>query len=187
MEKRKVILVTDGDAVARSAVELATYKIGGRCITASWGNPTILNGEEILNLIKISPYDPVVVMVDDKGTKGKGKGEMAMEMIINDDSIEILGVVAVSSNGNDCKGVPITCSITKDGEIIEDGVDKYGNRRWGAKICGDTLSVLKDLNDIIIVGIGDPGKMDFNDEITKGSPITTMALKEVLKRKGLLQ
>lgn len=43
------------------------------------------------------------------------------------------------------------------------------------------------MKDIIIVGIGDPGKMDTNDEITKGSPITTMALREILKRKGMLQ
>jgi stage V sporulation protein AE len=35
---------------------------------------------------------------------------------------------------------------------------------------------------MVIVGIGDPGKMDFNDEIEKGAPITTKALKEVLKR-----
>lgn len=186
MEKRKIILVTDGDAVARSAVELATSNIGGRCITASSGNPTVLSGTEIVNLIKTAPHDPVVVMVDDQGAKGKGDGELAMETIINDDSIDVLGVVAVSSNGKDCKGIPITCSITKDGKVIESGVDKYGNDIHGAKICGDTLSVLKDVKDMLIVGIGDPGKMDSNDEITKGSPITTMALQEILKRKIML-
>ncbi|OPZ88653.1 MAG: hypothetical protein BWY74_03046 [Firmicutes bacterium ADurb.Bin419] len=185
MQKRKVILVTDGDPVARSAVELATSKIGGRCISASAGNPTVLSGEEIINLIKTAPHDPVVVMVDDRGTKGKGEGEMAMETIIGDDSIDVLGVVAISSNGKDCKGIPISCSITKEGKIIENGVDKYGNDTQSKKICGDTLSILKDVKDLLIVGIGDPGKMDYTDEITKGSPITTMALKEILKRKGL--
>lgn len=187
MEKRKVILVTDGDPVARSAVELATHNVGGRCITASSGNPTILSGIEIVNLIKTAPKDPVVVMVDDRGTKGKGEGELAMETIISDDSIDVIGVVAVSSNGKDCKGIPISCSITKDGEVIESGVDKYGNDIHSAKICGDTLSVLKDMENIVIVGIGDPGKMESKDEIIKGSPITTMALKEVLKRNGMLQ
>lgn len=187
MEKRKVILVTDGDPVARSAVELATSNVGGRCISASAGNPTVLSGEEIINLIKTAPHDPVVVMVDDRGTKGKGEGELAMETIINDGSVDVLGVVAVSSNGKDCKGIPITCSITKDGQIIETGVDKYGNDKYDAKVCGDTLSILKDRKDIVIVGIGDPGKMDSNDEIVKGSPITTLALKEIMKRSGMLQ
>ena len=187
MEKRKVILVTDGDPVARSAVELATYNVGGRCITASAGNPTILSGEEIINLIKTAPHDPVVVMVDDRGTKGKGEGELAMETIIKEDSVEVVGVVAVSSNGKDCKGIPITCSITKDGEIIESGVDKYGNDIHSEKICGDTLSVLKDMKDLVIVGIGDPGKMESNDQIIKGSPITTMALREILIRTGMVQ
>jgi stage V sporulation protein AE len=186
MEKRKVILVTDGDAVARSAVELATSNIGGRCITASWGNPTVLSGEEIVNLIKTAPHDPVVVMVDDRGTKGKGEGELAMETILNDESIDVLGVVAVSSKGKDCKGIPISCSITKEGKVIENGVDKYGNNIEDAKICGDTLSILKDIKDMVIVGIGDPGKMDSMDEITKGSPITTMALQEILRRKHML-
>lgn len=134
MEKRKVILVTDGDEVARSAVELATYNVGGRCITASSGNPTVLSGVEIVELIKTAPYDPVVVMVDDKGTKGKGKGELAMETIFNDDGIEVLGVVAVSSNGRDCKKIPLTCSITKDGRVIENGVDKYGNDNHSKRI-----------------------------------------------------
>lgn len=180
-----MILVTDGDPVARSAVELATSNIGGRCISASAGNPTVLSGEEIIKLIKTAPKDPVVVMVDDRGTKGKGEGEMAMETIIGDDSIDVLGVLAVSSNGKDCKGIPLTCSITKDGKVIENGVDKHGNDNQSEKICGDTLSILKDTKNILIVGIGDPGKMDYNDEITKGSPITTMALKEVLKRSGL--
>jgi len=187
MEKRKVILVTDGDDVARSAVELATYNIGGRCISASAGNPTPLSGSEIIELIKSAPHDPVVVMVDDKGMKGKGKGELVMETIMKDDSIEVLGVVAVSSNGRDCKGLPLTCSITKDGKIVKNGVDKYGNEIPNKKICGDTLSILKDMKDVVIVGIGDPGKMDTMDEITKGSPITTMALKEILKRNGLAQ
>jgi len=35
---------------------------------------------------------------------------------------------------------------------------------------------------LVIVGIGDPGKMDFYDSIEKGAPITTKALQEVLKR-----
>jgi len=47
----------------------------------------------------------VVVMVDDKGYKGKGAGEAAMEVLLNNDDIEVLGVVAVSSDGKDCNGI----------------------------------------------------------------------------------
>ncbi|MFZ5988658.1 MAG: stage V sporulation protein AE [Bacillota bacterium] len=184
MDKRKVILVTDGDMVAKGAVEIAASNIGGRCISASAGNPTTLTGDEIVKLIKTAEHDPVVVMVDDRGYKGVGAGEEAMDTIIRDDNIDILGIVAVSSNGKDCNGLKITCSITKDGDIIEGAVDKYGNDIHGERICGDTLSILKSYEDLIIVGIGDPGKMDFKDEISKGSPVTTKALEEVIKRSG---
>jgi stage V sporulation protein AE len=41
---------------------------------------------------------------------------------------------------------------------------------------------LERKNGITIIGIGDPGKMDYNDEAVKGAPITTKALQEVLNR-----
>lgn len=186
MKKHKVILVTDGDMVAKGAVEKATSNVGGRCISASAGNPTILTGQEILQRIKEAEHDPVVVMVDDRGWEGMGAGEIAMGSILRDANVDILGILAVSSNGKDCIGLNVTCSITKDGEIIDGAVNKYGNDLHDKKICGDTLSILRDNKDIVIVGIGDPGKMDFKDEISKGAPITTMALKEVLKRSGYL-
>jgi stage V sporulation protein AE len=184
MNKRNVILVTDGDEIARSAVELASHNIGGRCISASGGNPTPLNGHEIVRLIKKAEHDPVIVMADDRGRKGIGKGERAMKIILNHKDIRVLGVVAVSSNGKDCKGLKVSCSITKDGSVIEAAVDKFGNNIGKNDICGDTLSILGDNPNLIIVGIRDPGKMDFYDEILKGSPITTKALKEVIKRSG---
>jgi stage V sporulation protein AE len=187
MDKRKVILVTDGDAVAQRAVEVAAANIGGRCISASAGNPTILSGNEIIELINKAPHDPVVVMVDDRGAKGMGKGEIAMETIIESDVVDVLGIVAVSSNGKDCNGIKISCSITKDGKVVEAAVDKHGNNVGEKKICGDTLSVLRGKEDLVIVGMGDPGKMDYDDDIFKGSPVTTMALKEVMKRSGYVQ
>ncbi len=182
MRKRKVILVTDGDSAAQSAVELASAEIGARCISASAGNPTVLSGSEIIDLVKTAPHDPVVVMVDDRGEEGIGRGEEAMEVILHDENIDVLGVVAVSSNGKDCYGIKVSCSITKEGKIIDGAVDKNGHAKGDNGICGDTLSILTDMKDLVIVGIGDPGKMDYNDEISKGAPITTMALKEVLKR-----
>lgn len=182
MVKKRVILVTDGDRVARQAVETAARNIGGRCISMSAGNPTILSGQAIAELIKQASNDPVVVMVDDKGAEGVGKGERAMEVLLEDKSIDVLGIVAVSSNGKDCFGLHITCSITKDGNVVDSAVDKYGNNLHSHKICGDTLSILRAWKDLTIIGIGDPGKMDFKDEAYKGAPITTKALKEVIKR-----
>lgn len=182
MDNRKVILVTDGDKVAQGAVEIATTNIGGRSISASAGNPTVLTGEQIIELIKKADHDPVVIMVDDRGEKGEGNGERAMDVILNDKSVDILGVLAVSSNGKDCNGLKVSCSVTKEGEIIEGAVDKYGNNVGNDDICGDTLSILKNKKDLLIVGLGDPGKMDYNDEILKGAPITTKALQEVMKR-----
>lgn len=186
MEKRKVILVTDGDMVAKRAVEIATGNIGGRCISSSAGNPTVLKGHEILEKVKEAPYDPIVIMVDDRGAKGEGPGEAAMQTILDTTEVDVLGVVAVSSNGKDCNGLNVTCSITKDGIIVENAVDKSGNDTHDDNICGDTLSILKNKKDLLIIGMGDPGKMDYKDEVSKGAPITTRALQEVMKRKGLM-
>lgn len=184
MERHKVILVTDGDKMAQKAVEAAAANIGGRCISASAGNPTVLTGNEIVELIKTAEHDPVVVMVDDRGEQGMGRGEQAMDYILNNEEMDVLGVVAVSSNGKDCNGLKVSCSITKEGEVIDGAVDKYGKDVKSGKICGDTLSVLRSRKGLVIVGIGDPGKMDFKDEVQKGAPITTKALHEVLSRSG---
>ena len=184
MGKRKVILVTDGDMVAKAAIERAATNVGGRCISISAGNPTVLTGNEIIGYIKKAPHDPVVVMVDDRGTEGAGPGEQAMDIILQNKEVDVLGVVAVSSNGKDCYGLNVTCSVTREGKIIDGAVDKNGTDMHNDHICGDTLSILKSKKDLLIVGIGDPGKMDFNDEIAKGAPITTMAIEEVLKRSG---
>ena len=184
MDKRKVILVTDGDKVAQAAVEIAASNIGGRSIPASAGNPTLLTGKEIVEKAKKAEHDPVVVMVDDRGEKGEGPGEKAMNAILKDENVDVIGIVAVSSNGKDCNGVNVTCSITREGEIINGGVDKNGNNIHTNFICGDTLSILKNKKNMVIVGIGDPGKMDYSDEVSRGAPITTKALKEIIKRSG---
>lgn len=181
--KRNIIIVTDGDEVACRAVETATQNIGGRCISLSAGNPTVLTGEEITELIKDAKYDPVVVMVDDRGLKGKGSGENALEQIIEHEDINVLGVIAVASNGKDKCGLEVNFSINKEGNKVSNAVDKNGNEIDIHNISGDTLSVLKKYESKIpiIVGIGDPGKMDRKDDIYLGSPITTLALKEVME------
>lgn len=187
MEKRKVIFVTDGDKVARKAVEIATSNIGGRCISSSAGNPTPISGQEIIQLIKKADHDPIVIMVDDKGMEGPGKGEKAMEIVARDSNVDVLGVVAVSSNGRDCDWLNVSCSITKHGNVIEGSVDKFGNDKGKAGMCGDTLSVLKDMKNLVIVGIGDPGRMDYYDLPSLGAPITTKALQEIIVRSGYKQ
>jgi len=73
MNRRKVIIITDGDSVARDSVELVARKVGGRCISLSGCNPTTLTGREIVELILKAPHDPVFVMVDDRGTSTCGK------------------------------------------------------------------------------------------------------------------
>ena len=186
MDKRKVILVTDGDMVAKEAVETAALNIGGRCISASAGNPTTLTGQELVAKIKEAVHDPVVVMVDDCGKKGEGPGAAAMAAMLDSKELVVLGIVAVSSNGRDCSGLNLSCSVTKNGEVVHTAVDKYGQDTHSDELCGDTLSILKSRRNLFIVGIGDPGKMDFKDEVFRGAPITTKALQIVLEHNGIM-
>jgi stage V sporulation protein AE len=181
--KRKVIIVTDGDMVAKEAVEIAAKNIGGRCISLSAGNPTTISGSEIIDLVKTAAYDPVVVMVDDRGREGKGSGEKALEDLILSNEINILGLVAVASNGKDNSGSEVSFSVDKSCNTIESAVDKFGNQLENKKISGDTLSILKRYKSRIpiVVGIGDPGKMDYYDEKYKGAPVTTTALRKILE------
>ena len=184
-DKRRVILVTDGDGIARKAVETAALRIGGRCISKSAGNPTPMSGLSIIELIKQTPYDPVVVMVDDKGHNGMGKGEKAIKEIAQSPDVEILGVIAVASNTEGVEGASIDFSITKDGNIVESIVDKYGNKVEGKKINGDTVDIRESIDVPVIVGVGDPGKMDGRDGCDKGAPIITKAMKEIMERSNM--
>ena len=185
MAKRKVVLITDGDSIAQSSVETVARKIGGRCISLSGGNPTPLTGPEIVDLIKAAAYDPVLVMVDDKGKSTKGKGEQALQYIAKHPDIEVLGVVAVASNTHHTKGTLVDFSITKDGEVVDGAVDKNGNAApYSEYLKGDTVDVLRKLNIPLVVGVGDIGKQDGADECQ--APITTAAVEEILRRGGYL-
>lgn len=185
MNKKKVILVTDGDKVARKAVEMAAKKIGGRCISRSAGNPTPIDGEEIITLIKQAKYDPVVVMVDDKGHTGEGKGEQALKKVASSSEIELIGVIAVASNTEGVIGTKVDLSITKEGTTVTHSVDKYGNEKESNSLLGDTVDVLNDVNVPIIIGIGDPGKMDGKDDCELGAPIITKAMEEIIRRSNI--
>jgi stage V sporulation protein AE len=179
--KRRVIIVTDGDDIAKRAVEEASKNIGGRCISLSAGNPTKLSGKKIVEFIKMAKYDPVIVMADDKGDTGMGDGEKAIYTIINDEDIEVIGIVAVASNTSKVKGVKVDCSIDKFGNLTYKAVDKYGNETNTCILKGDTVNILSNIDVPYIVGIGDIGKMDGKDNITIGAPIITKAMEEILK------
>lgn len=182
-EKRKVILVTDGDRIAKKAVEIAARNIGARCISCSAGNPTTQTGEELVDLIKTAPRDPVVVMLDDRGFNGMGRGETAMAYIVKHPEIQVLGVLAVASNTEKVCGCKVDLSVTRNGDLIEEPVDKMGRPKQSLQE-GDTVEVIDNLNIPLVVGIGDIGKMDGVDEAEKGAPVTTRALKTILDRSG---
>lgn len=181
--KRKVILITDGDRIAKKAIETAVQNVGARCISCSAGNPTTKSGQELVDLIKTAPIDPVVVMLDDRGYNGMGRGETAMAYIVNHPEIEILGVLAVASNTENVSGCEVDLSINRNGNLIEGPVDKMG---WPTQslLEGDTVEVINKLNIPLVIGIGDIGKMDGVDEAERGSPLTTRALKTILERSG---
>lgn len=182
MKKKRVILITDGDTIAQQAVEEAVKSIGGRCISKSAGNPTPRPGSELVELIKQAPHDPVVVMVDDRGNIGTGRGEEAMDYILNSNEIEVMGVIAVASNTKQVNGIKVDCSVDKKGQITDYAVDKSGNIKHNKIIKGDTVDILNDTNVPLIVGIGDPGKMDGCDSIEVGAPIITKAMEEIIRR-----
>lgn len=188
-KKIRVILVTDGDSVARYVVEDIATSLGLRCISASAGNPTPITGSEIVGLLKTVHHDPVLVMFDDRGDSCKGLGEIAMEYVANHPDIEVLGAVAVASNTPGTMGIATDECITCDGDIVDFPVDKCGQVR-GKSCCkpiisGDTVDVLNDLEIPFIVGVGDVGKMARADSLRRGGPITRKAIEEILKRSGV--
>lgn len=186
--KKKVVIITDGDEIARKTVETVARNMGGCCISATAGNPTPLSGEDIVKLIKTARKEPILIMLDDKGCREKGQGERALEYIAKHQDIEVLGVVAVAANTSHCHGVKVKHSITMTGQIVNGPVDKEGMQEPpGHEILeGDTVGVLDSLNIPTIIGIGDIGKMHGYDRYERGAKITTQAVKFILKRSGFL-
>ncbi|KJS22500.1 MAG: stage V sporulation protein AE [Clostridiaceae bacterium BRH_c20a] len=183
---RNVIIITDGDSVARRAIETAAKNIKARTISASAGNPTPLKGKEIVELIKQAKHDPVIVMFDDRGSPLKGDGEIALEVVARHPDIKVMGAIAVASN-TDVEGVECDLAVTKEGEIINGTVDKSGEPYWDShKICGDTVDILRELDIPIIIGIGDVGKMNGRDDFHRGAKITTKALNYIISQGGLV-
>lgn len=183
--QRQVILITDGDEYARKAVEQVSKEIGGRCISMSHGNPTVLTGCELVQLIKKAPYDPVLVMFDDSGLVGEGMGEIALKYVAQHPDIDVLGIIAVASKTRQAEWTKVDVSIDREGELTPYGVDKNGipEFEWG-RINGDTVYCLDELDVPIIIGVGDIGKMAKRDHYEQGSPITKKAIELILERSG---
>lgn len=186
--RRKVILITDGDEYARRAVEMVAKEIGGRCISTSFGNPSNHSGEEILSFIKQAKNDPVLVMFDDSGFVGEGNGENALKYIATHPDLEVLGVLAVASRTRREEWTKIDVAIDQDGELTPYGVDKYGIPEMElGRVNGDTVYILDELNLPLVVGIGDIGKMGKKDSYEKGAPITRKAVEYILERSGFYE
>lgn len=184
-DKVRIIVVTDGDEVARHAVETAARRVGLRTISRSAGNPTPYTGAELVEIIKTAKADPVLVMLDDRGRAYKAQGEQALEYLANDPDIELLGAVAVASNTLWAAGVPVDFSVDRNGQLIEGSVDKEGFRSTvsGSVVYGDTVDVLRGMG-IPVVGMGDPGKQGGRDNYHRGAPITTKALAKLIDMIG---
>jgi stage V sporulation protein AE len=184
-KRRRVILITDGDDYAKRAVELAAREVGGRCISMSHGNPSKLTGPEIVELVKKTPYDPVLVMFDDGGIVGEGLGENALKYVALHQDIDVLGIIAVASRTKHAEWTRVDVCIDRDGELTPYGVDKHGIPEMEiGRINGDTVYCLDELNVPIIVGVGDIGKMARYDDYKLGSPITKKAVELILERSG---
>lgn len=183
--RRRVILITDGDEYAKRAVEHVAREIGGRCISMSQGNPSVLTGPEIVSLIKQTPNDPVLVMFDDSGLVGEGAGEKVLKFVAQSKEVEVLGVIAVASKTRDAEWTKVDVCIDRDGELTPYGVDKHGIPELEmGRLNGDTVYCLDELDVPIVVGVGDIGKMARHDHYERGAPITKKAVELILERSG---
>jgi stage V sporulation protein AE len=183
--RRRVILITDGDDYARRAVEVVAKQIGGRCISMSHGNPSHVTGQELIKLIKKAPCDPVLVMFDDSGLMGEGAGELALKYVAQHQEIEVLGIIAVASKTKQAEWTKVDVCVDRDGELTPYGVDKYGIPELEiGRMNGDTVYCLDELDVPIVVGIGDIGKMAKRDHYDRGAPITKKAVELILERSG---
>ncbi|MEN6325178.1 MAG: stage V sporulation protein AE [Syntrophomonas sp.] len=183
MLPRQVIIVTDGDVSAQLAVERASFELGLYYLQVTGGNPTRLSGPEVVQHILGAPYDPVVVMADDKGRRGLGPGEMVVDHILKCSEVVVLGVVAVASDTR-VRGIVVDFSVTADGRLVKGPVDKNG---WEEQLDhhrleGDTIEIFSHHPELLVLGCGDLGKMGGRDAVEHGAMITKKCFEEILLR-----
>lgn len=183
--KVRVIIVTDGDSSAQDAVHTASIRLGLYPLMITGGNPTHITGKTALDHILNAPYDPVVMMVDDKGKKGMGPGEHLLDTILKDKRLTVIGVVAVASDTR-VRGVAVDKSVTCDLKVVNAPVDKHGYEEIEGhhRLEGDTVEILRHHPALFMVGCGDLGKMDGRDSIEHGARITEQCFREILNHAG---
>lgn len=179
--KRKVIVVTDGDSIAKKVVEKSALSVCGRCLSISWGNPTKITGEEMVRLIKCVKFDPVIVMADDRGNIGRGNGEKAINFLIKCEEVEVIGIVAVASNTKNASGIKVRYSVDKNCKQVKGAVDKYGDLQNTNVLKGDTVNTINLSSKVCVVGIGDPGKVEQGNDIENEDRILSKALKIIME------
>lgn len=185
--KKRVIIVTDGDVYARKAVESVAKQMGGRCISASSGNPSRITARELIPMILSAPSEPVLVMFDDSGFIGEGPGESIMKEIVSNKHIEVIGAIAVAAKSRKEEWTHVDVCIDRDGELTAYGVDKFGVPELDIGIMnGDTVYSLDSLDIPFIVGIGDIGKISLRDRAEKGAPLTKKAVELIMERSGMI-
>ncbi|MBB5172978.1 stage V sporulation protein AE [Texcoconibacillus texcoconensis] len=185
MEKKRVILITDGDDTAKAAVQHVANELHGYLLTQSAGNPTKLTGAEMVKAILEAPLDFIFVLFDDCGHDKEGPGESALKTVVHDSRIETLGALAVASHSFDHEWTRVDVSIDRLGRLTPYGVDKSGIQELELeRIRGDTVYLLDQLNIPIVIGIGDIGKMGGRDDPSRGAPITRRAVDLILERSG---
>lgn len=183
-QKKSVIIVSDGDHTAFEAIKKASHELHLFPIGASRGNPTPISSQTLISDIAKSQGDPVVVMVDDQGDTGFGKGERVLKGLLQSQEIDVLGVVAVAANSHPVKGIAVDDSVDQEASLVSDAVDKDGHTVASHVLRGDTVDILNQFPQVPVVGLGDPGKMNGHDSLKDGAPATKAALVEILKRSG---
>lgn len=179
---RKVIIVTDGDSIAKKVIEKAAVKSGCRTLSISSGNPTRITGSEMVRLIKCVKHDPVIVMADDRGDVGRGSGEKAIDYLIKSREVDVMGIIAVASNTKNASGIKVNYSIDKDGKISENSVDKHGNIKMSKVLIGDTVNTINPSSVNCVVGVGDPGKTECDGDMDRECSNLTKAINIIINK-----
>ncbi|WP_100398471.1 stage V sporulation protein AE [Bacillus sp. FJAT-44742] len=182
--KKSVIFITDGDSAAVKAVECAARELQLPFLTASGGNPSPPNTTELEEMVKSAEGEPVLLLFDDAGQQGIGRGEEKMIALNSSKTVDVLGVIAVASTSKQFDWTNVDVSIDKFGNLTSYGVDKEGIEELEiGRLKGDTVYCIDDLG-VPVIGVGDIGKMGGWDDPEKGSPITRKAIEILIERSG---
>ncbi|GAA5415419.1 hypothetical protein Pryu01_00443 [Paraliobacillus ryukyuensis] len=183
MNAKEIIIITDGDHFARKAMDVISQQIGGVALTALADNPSKIDANTIIKTIQHIDAELIYVLIDDAGFSGIGSGEHILKTLAHEPSITIIGAVAVAAHTKNKEWTRISFAIDQDGNITSKGVNKEGIPIYDDKrINGDTVYLLDQLSIPTVVGIGDIGKMQGRDDVSKGCPITRKAIEMILER-----